>query len=191
MSIEKDIDPTLLETSLNGCVYDLANVVHAFYHNKYVCAKVKTRYWFMFNGVNWIFSEIGPYHDISTHLVKVYENFLQESKNTPREVEISRLILKLKNVHFKENLLKECLYKFYKTDFLSKLDRNKNLVCFRNGVLDISERTFREGRPDDYISLYIDMDYSNTDLTRRLHEFMEFRDDILMKRKNHIVLFHT
>lgn len=186
-----DVNPLLplLEAAITGCVYDLAVVVHELYKDKYVCAKVKTRQWFVFSGHHWSYSEIGPYHDISTHLVKVFEKLLNEEKinypDRPNPVRIGALqalISKLKNVHFKETLIKECSYIFYQPGFCAKLDRTQGLVCFTNGVLDINERIFRDGRIDDMLSLYIDAAYPASDTPRRIHEFIAFRNEILSKR---------
>jgi hypothetical protein len=143
----------------------------------------------MYDGRRWTYSEIGPYHDISTHLVSIYENLLPKDPMTDpiRHGAIQRLIAKLKNVHFKEALMKECLYMFYQPTFLAKLDRNMDLVCFRNGVLDLSDRIFRGGSSDDNISLFIDCDYPTLDASRRITEFIAFREDMIVKRKNHVV----
>jgi hypothetical protein len=178
---------SLVEASIQGCVYDLALVVFALYSQKYVCAKVKTRQWFVFEGHHWSFSEIGPYHDISTHMVKIYEDALKREKEKDREDPVrigalSRLVSKLKNVNFKEMLMKECTYMFYQAGFCTKLDRARSLLCFKNGVLDVTQRVFRAGRPDDHLSLYIDSDYPGHDTGRRIQEFVAFRDDIIAKR---------
>ena len=53
----------------------------------------------------------------------------------------------------------ECYYKDYDPDFSQKLDENKNLLCFKNGVLDLKHKVFRDGRPEDYISLCTNHDY--------------------------------
>ena len=45
-------------------------------------------------------------------------------------------------------------------DFIKKLDRKMNLVCFRNGVWDINNKVLRTGLKEDYISLSIDADYN-------------------------------
>jgi hypothetical protein len=66
----------LIDKSLSGFVYDMAAVVHTIYREKYVCAKLKSRQWFMFDGLKWCYTEIGPYHDISIHIVGLYENML-------------------------------------------------------------------------------------------------------------------
>ncbi|AYV85161.1 MAG: D5-ATPase-helicase [Satyrvirus sp.] len=48
----------------------------------------------------------------------------------------------------------------YDPQFLYKLDTNTKLICFTNGVYDLSSNTFRDGRPDDYISCGVNYDYN-------------------------------
>ena len=48
---------------------------------------------------------------------------------------------------------------FYDGDFMEKLDTNPYLLCFNNGVMDFKEKEFRDGRPDDYISLSTNINY--------------------------------
>ena len=182
---------SLVDASIHGCVYDLALVVRSLYRHKYVCAKVKTRQWFVFEGHRWSFSEIGPYHDISTNVVKIYEEALTKEKERQpvdpvRMGALTRLVSKLKNVHFKETLMKECTYIFYQPGFCAKLDRARSLLCFKNGVLDVTQRVFRAGLPDDHLSLYIDSDYPGLDAGRRIQDFVAFRDDIVSKRMTDI-----
>jgi P4 family phage/plasmid primase-like protien len=45
-------------------------------------------------------------------------------------------------------------------DFTDRLDQNRYLLGFCNGVLDLRTKTFRPGRPDDYISLSMGYDFS-------------------------------
>lgn len=49
--------------------------------------------------------------------------------------------------------------KFGDDEFESKLDNNVNLVGFDNGILDIEQQVFREGKPEDYVSLTTGWDY--------------------------------
>jgi hypothetical protein len=151
----------LIEKSLSGYVYDLAIVVHRLYKSKFVCAKLKGRQWYTFDGLKWSCTEIGPYHDVSTHMVTIYQNMLDSdmkelevrSNNDTQSmtksevaemdalkkhiVRLEAVISKLKNVNFKESLCKESMYMFYDPEFLGKLDKDRHLVCFKNGVLDL------------------------------------------------------
>jgi phage/plasmid-associated DNA primase len=60
--------------------------------------------------------------------------------------------LKLRRTGFKDSVMKECRVLFYDKEFAKKLDDNKHLIAFNNGVYDTLTQTFRDGHPDDYIS---------------------------------------
>jgi P4 family phage/plasmid primase-like protien len=59
--------------------------------------------------------------------------------------------------------MKECQEFFYQEDFENKLDQNEYLLGFENGVLDLKELRFREGRQDDFISKSTGYDYKEFD----------------------------
>jgi len=48
---------------------------------------------------------------------------------------------------------------FYDPEFMEKLDQNKYLLCFSNGVIDFKEQIFRKGYPEDFISKSTNTDY--------------------------------
>lgn len=87
---------------------------------------------------------------------------------------------KLKQSAFKNNVMREAADLFYKEEprFYEKLDTNPHLLCFDNGVFDFTERCFRQGRPDDYVSMSTKINYIqyspevHTDISGEIHEFM-------------------
>lgn len=67
---------------------------------------------------------------------------------------------------FLNDTITECKHRFYETygeDFIRKLDTNKNLVCFNNGVYDLENDIFRDGRPEDMVSMTVGYDYVEYD----------------------------
>jgi hypothetical protein len=62
------------------------------------------------------------------------------------------------------------LYTYRKSDFTKKLDTNKSLICFKNGVLDVSSNRFMTHNKKNYISQRIDYKYDKN--------FEKYRDDI-------------
>jgi P4 family phage/plasmid primase-like protien len=73
---------------------------------------------------------------------------------------IIKISIKLRGT-FKKQVIEELttLFKKYDPDFTNKLDENKNLICFTNGVYDLENAFFREGRPTDYITLCTNIKY--------------------------------
>src|SRR5690606_7029843 len=62
-------------------------------------------------------------------------------------------------------------------DFLLKLDSNNKLIGFNNGVYDLKEFMFREGKFDDYITMSVKYDY-NEKHTDKFNELTQFLEDI-------------
>ena len=63
----------------------------------------------------------------------------------------------------KDKIIKECRELFLDTEFSAKLDENVNLMGFTNGVLDLKDGVFRDGRPDDYLSMSTGYDFRPVD----------------------------
>ena len=85
---------------------------------------------------------------------------------------------KLEDTPFKDKILKECKDLFLDQQFLEKVDNNMFLLGFTNGVLDLDQMEFREGRPTDYITL--STDYEFREVGEREEE-MRLIDDYLQR----------
>ena len=55
--------------------------------------------------------------------------------------------------------MKEARDIFCDKDFIQKIDSNPYLLCFNNYVVDFKNKTYRKGRPDDFISKSTNIDY--------------------------------
>lgn len=190
---------TLIEECISGTQYDIANLMHHKYSHEYVSAgKIKSKIWFYFDGHVWRQTELGPYKEISTVLLRVFKQYID--KLTPYKDDLNvlakinklnRIIVSLKNVKVKESICRECLYLFYDPDFLYKLDRQQNLVAFRNGVFDLETKTFRGGKKEDFISLYIDANFDEDSDTiyEQIARFNAFRVNILQTSRPQQYMF--
>lgn len=183
----------LLIQSLSGNSYDIAKIVYYLYKEDYVCGKLKSKLWFKFNNNKWKTTELGPYNELSNNIVQLYMKYsetFENNKDNEKIIEqINNIIIKLKNVSFKETVCRECLYLFYDPDFITKLDRKIHLICFKNGIWDMNNKILRSGLKDDYISLSIDSNYNTNEIDNIdyiINQFLEFRKKILIKRSpNH------
>ena len=77
---------------------------------------------------------------------------------------ILKVINKLKTNNNKKSIMDECKNLFYFKDFENKLDTNPYLIGFNNGVYDLELLEFRDGRPDDYLSMNTEIDYIEYDV---------------------------
>ena len=69
--------------------------------------------------------------------------------------------------------MRECQVLFHDAEFAKKLDDNKHIIAFNNGMFDTLTQTFREGRPDDYVSMCTNIDYKPD---MKYHEFACWKD---------------
>ncbi len=167
--ILNDINKMINASIKTPTTYDIAAVLHRMYRYDYKYSQ--TGVWYYFDNNLWRQNNDGIMlrNKISNDLCEkyvqiVYENN-QEMLNNPeltdedkedikaRNKEILGIIMKLKTTSFKDNIVKECKELFYDIEFLNQLDENWYLIGFNNGVYDLKRGEFREGRPDDYITL--------------------------------------
>ena len=187
-------DSKLLNLVKNGVnelnSYDLSKIVYYLYQYDYVCGRIKSKMWYHFENHKWKQTELGPYKELSTNIVSLFEKYKELVINDELSLDkVNIIITKLKNVTFKESICRECIYLFYDSDFINSLDRNINLICFNNGVWDIRNKVFRDGVKTDNISLSIGINYDDGDdkMEHIINQFIQFRKKILIKRSpNHI-----
>ena len=201
----------LIERSINGTLYDIAQVVFHLLKDDYVSARLKNKLWFKFDGTKWCQIEEGPYYELSTNIVSRYELYLKDLLLTEIELKNSKsgdnletedksldeqlklvqceitktngIIDKLKNVNFKESLCKECLYLFYNRDFISDLDKNDHLIVFKESVYDMKQKMVRSGEKSDMVSIYIDAIYDEVILNEEV-DYDELVSNFIQFRKN-------
>lgn len=169
----------------SSCHYDLAVQLHRQHGNEYVYTDSG---WYYFTSHHWEFIENGfeLRTKISNDLVQFYRSYRDELflemkgkdddellQVRKKEQDVTRLIALLKTTQFKQNVMRECQEVFHQRDFERKLNTNRYLIGFRNGVYDLEANYFRVGLPTDYISIQMPIEYreySPTD-TRVLEVF--------------------
>lgn len=70
-----------------------------------------------------------------------------------------KLITQCKQNPFKNSVMKECMELFFDPKFKQNLNNNKYLFAFKNGVYDLKTDTFRDGQPNDYITISAGVNY--------------------------------
>lgn len=182
-----------IKESLNGSHNDIAKILHTEYCNEFVCASVASKTWFQFINHRWEEIEEGTFlrERISGDIVKRYIEMGKElvakageskdeaetAYNSARLKQNQRLIANLKSSPYKNNVMRECVEVFYDKRFRQKLDTNPYLIAFRNGVYDLKENFFRAGRPEDFISKCMPIDYVEFDngdeKVLAVHDYLE------------------
>lgn len=170
---------------------DVARVVYSLYKYQYKCTSIKHGIWYEFKNHRWCQIDCGVTlrKKIGNDVVNEYlrlitfynstafkqhdehkDQYLQKSKN------LTDVTYKLRDYNFKEKIMKECQSMFYDPLFESLLDSNPDLVGFENGVYDLRNGEFRDGRPEDFISLTTATDYieyrEDDDLILSIYAFL-------------------
>jgi P4 family phage/plasmid primase-like protien len=154
--------------------FSVANVSIEKYKYRFKCASIKHSTWYEFHNHRWIETDSAYslrllisrdlYKDVIAYQAVLYgQAGEKEGRKRENKLEdaarIGKLIKSLGDNNFKNGVIKESSAISYDRDFLRRLDENVNLLCFTNGVYDLELDIFREGCPDDNISLCTGYDY--------------------------------
>jgi len=178
-----------IEKSITATNYDIARVLYELLKYQFVyCDKD----WYEFKNHRWIIDAegISLRSKISTLLVIEYIKLIEAYNKKATEEEptdendekvddickktkiLSEITKKLKTTSFKNDVMKESKELFHDTELVKKLDENPYLVGFENGIYDLKNMEFRDGRPDDYLSISTGNDFIEYD------EDNEYLEDI-------------
>lgn len=161
----------LLVAALSKTHYDVAAYLYHKYRHLFTCCSIRKTSWFHFESHRWIEIEdghllldkmstdmAGDVNKLNTWYIKKImndANLSEKEKELYKEKskDCIKLLILLKDNSYKHKVMKECCSLFYDRKFLDKLDSKTHLYGFENGVYDVESLCFREGRPDDFISL--------------------------------------
>uniref|UniRef100_A0A6C0D908 SF3 helicase domain-containing protein n=1 Tax=viral metagenome TaxID=1070528 RepID=A0A6C0D908_9ZZZZ len=182
----------VLNKSLDGSTYFVAKALYTKFMERFVCADLKSNSWYEFRNHRWF-----PVHDGYTLKKEISESFVNEylqlvSKYSVKATKLTgvekdeaqqkasrtqKIVEKLMNISFKDKIMKEAVILFYDPNFEKKLDENYDLIGFSNGVYDLANNEFREGRPDDFISKNTNVDYyhynESNPYASKMHKFFK------------------
>jgi len=192
---KKSINELIINSLQESTEFDFAYAVHCQYRENYVCSNINPPKWHRFENHRWVpdqgnnlrlsmSQELYPqWKDEISNMIAEAEGILDEKR---RASMLKRLqgydvcAKQLKRTSSKNNIFRECAELFFDSDFGNKIDEARHLMSFSNGVLDLSEKEFRDGRPEDYITKctripYYPLSYyqeHQPELIDAVHEFM-------------------
>lgn len=200
--IEKSIDKGPEAHHLIGLV------IHKYYQGQFLCVDIGDD-WYYFNGVRWKSTlkanELKKrIHDDIYNIYHEYSRKYKELMNSSDEDSTQHKIAKENHdrcTTFQKKLLQEnyvntligaLRHLFYKENVATEFDSNLNLLGLENGVIDLKEWVFREGRPEDYITkttgyelpigdseLPIKLSNINTHMSDIIPNYQRYKDDLL------------
>ena len=184
----KDIEKRKIEHT----EFDVAQVLYQLYKERFICASIKNNIWYEFQKHRWHEIDSGGtlrmsiskdlYGEYLSRVMSLMKRQTQlfeddEDEDSPESrylkwkiVRITKILPTLKQTTFKNNIMREAKELFYDKDFYNELDQNPYLICFRNGIIDFKEKTFRDGRAEDYVSFCTNIDYIPGDSGKRSQE---------------------
>lgn len=188
LKVEKLNIESLLEAATDTQTeHDMAQVVHAKFRDEFKCARFSASAWYWFAGHTWRETDKGV--SLQCRLSSdVFRDFFrketeigammnadgfpqcQDGKHDPsgcdwckadkKRQAYAHMRKQLRMTKFKENVMKECRELFLDEEFANKVDENKNLIAFSNGVFDTLTFEFRDGKPEDYISFCTNLEFN-------------------------------
>lgn len=161
-------------SDISGGHNDFARALKERYGDIFVCSSYDSDIWYEFRQHRWrridkghsllqkITEDLIPL--INGECVKCVNELSREGDGdgtliNKKIMYYKKMIMSLKTNTFKKSIMAECREVFYREDFREKLNKNKDLFAFKNGIYDLTTDTFRDGRPEDYISLCGGIDY--------------------------------
>ena len=170
-----------MEQSLDGSHNDVAKVLYAEYGDEFVCSSITNKCWYQFVNHKWEEIEEGiflrekistkiaiKYSDIASELFRklsMSDDKSEQSHLDSRIKLVKKIIMNLKSSPYKNNVMREAMEVFYDKNFREKLDKDTHLIAWKNGVYDLRNNIFRDGRPEDYISKALPIEYKEFDET--------------------------
>ena len=162
---------------------DVAHLIYRIYKGQFVStdagAKKTDKIWYKFENHRW--SECDGKIQMKTIMGMNLPDFCymtkirilerrrvtedEEEKNHLDKIEedIQKLLTKLKDTTFKDKVYLETIYMFHDPDFFKKLDENIDFIGCENGVYNLRTGEFREGQPEDFVSLSTKINYITAD----------------------------
>lgn len=190
---ESNIDRLIDIAANTGREYDMARVVYSMFRDDFKCSNYEKSDWYEFVGHIWknrprgvtllcrLSSDVAERFLVKEEKEIVNLRLLgncEHDKEPNPECEVCKakrmkklynsMYTKLGQTKFKDNVMKECKELFLDSEFENKIDSNKYLLAFTNGVYDLQQHIFRPGKSDDYITKTTGIDY-NTEL--KYYEF--------------------
>lgn len=181
----------IMKKSITGTSYDVAKAFFEMNKYSFAVSSISHKLWYYFDGNKWcemdaaykIFSLLN--NEMVNQFLKMAATFSikattmdgdEKDKMIKANKECMNVSLKIRSSSFKKSVLEELLILYYDPTFISKLDEARHLVCFDNGVLDMNSMIFRQGRPEDYISLSTNINYieydENNETIKDVYDFI-------------------
>lgn len=186
----------LIRQSKSGTEYDVAKVVEKMYNHHFIYDS-RNKLWYIFKNHRWHLTDDGlalkktlPTEicdEFRKSIIFYNQRALIAVDNEERErydeltKSLSSVVGKLRKANFQSSVMTEAQMLFNIEKIDEKMDSNTHLIGFENGVYDLDAMEFREGRPEDYISLSTGNNYNPFDPHNPFHnEILTFLQQVFI-----------
>ena len=173
---KESIDHAIEECINSQTEYDKAYVLKQMFKDKYVCTSYDRKgVWYVFKNHRWVLDRGMSLREAISKAMYIIFSKKSEALNnewysyeaTDDRAEfikkrikiIQDILISLKKTNDKNNIMREAMELFYDGEFIKYMNNKKHLLCFNNGVIDFDKKEFRDGYPDDYITITTNIDY--------------------------------
>jgi P4 family phage/plasmid primase-like protien len=183
----------LIYNGLDGEDYSLAEIIYYLHKTEFNFGEDDK--WYIYDNHRWKITEEKNHklrnmiQQLKEYYIKLLNHYKECDCDKNKLKKLKDIIKSFNDTGTKNNIMTELMeiyaeYNNPKRDFTKKLDANKYLIGFNNGVYDLQKFEFREGKPDDNITLSVGYDY-NDKHTEKYHELLKFLHDIQPKNEDY------
>lgn len=159
--------------------FKVNEVIFKYFENQFISVNIDDD-WYHFNGTRWVTSMKATKLKECIHreiwdIYAWYSTKLRDEKNDLGADICLDFQKKLLKEPYVKTLISGLGHMFYVDGIMEKFDSNMNLVGFENGVYDLKAGEFREGRPEDYITMsnHITLPVKKEELPLKLDQLIE------------------
>lgn len=155
----------------------------------------KERAFFIYENHRWILDKSGDVYirkyiklinddlkDIQKELINLLKNDNENEQLVLFKKALDKSIKNLGSNTFIKQCIEHVSAEIYEDDFFDKLDNNKFLLGFNNGIYDLKNGVFRDGKPDDMVHQTVGYDFEEPEkddyeLLKKLMQQILFVED--------------
>ncbi len=162
----------------------LALVIHKYYQNQFLCVDIADD-WYVFDGTRWkstlkanelksrihrdIYNIYSEYHNKYRIKADQEQDPDEQEKWSKKQAKCLKFMQKLLQENYVNTVIASLRHEFYEEGVGEKFDSDLSLLGVGNGVIDLKEYVFREGRPEDYLTKSLGYDIPIGDAELPIH----------------------
>lgn len=165
--------------------YDVVQVIMSLRGDQFKCSDIKSNMWYVFKDHRW--REMDSGIELKKMLVEEvlqkyrdYHSIIASSDGDKNKADeemkrLAKMVHELKTSNFGRRVLEMCMTKMHDDTFDRKKNKNPTLIGCENGVVDLDMGVFRDGCPEDYVTMSTGLYY---------FDYKKDDDDYIMMEDN-------